>query len=209
MGIREWLIPQEKVFFVLLQRESKLILKGVSSLSSLLKNYNGVAKKRKNIKKIEEETDGVAHEIYDRLTRTFITPIDHEDIARLASFYDDVLDLTDAVAARLYLFKIEKPDSVMKRFCWILLRQVREIDNAILYLSKMDQKGIDQHCTETHRLENLADDLLDRSIAHLFRNNGDAREIIKLKEIYEFFEEATDKCEHVSNILRNAIMKNI
>ena len=209
MGIREWLIPQEKIFFVLLQRESKLILKGVSSLSFLLKNYNGIAKKRKNIKKIEEETDGVAHEIYDRLTRTFITPIDHEDIARLASFYDDVLDLTDAVAARLYLFKIEKPDSVMKRFSQILLKQVREIDNAILYLPKMNQKEIDKSCTEVHRLENSADDLLDHSMARLFKNNNDAREIIKLKEIYEFFEEATDKCEHVTNILRNAVMKNL
>lgn len=209
MGIREWLIPQEKIFFVLLQKESKLILKGVLLLSSLLKNYNRISQKRKNIKKIEEEVDGVAHEIYDRLTKTFITPIDHEDIARLTSFYDDVLDLADAVAARLYLYKIEKPDSVMKKFSQILLKQVRQIDDAIFYLPKMDQKEIEKHCTEVHRLENLADDLLDRSMAYLFKNNGDAREIIKLKEIYEFFEEATDKCEHVTNILRNAVMKNL
>jgi len=209
MGIREWLIPQEKIFFVLLQKESKLILKGVSSLSSLLKNYTNVFKKRKNIKKIEEETDAVAHEIFDKLIKTFITPLDHEDIARLASFYDDVLDLADAVAAKLYLFKIEKPDLAMKKFCRILLKQIKEIDSAIFHLPKMNEREIDKHCTEVHRLENLADDLLDRSIARLFNDNDDVKETIKLKEIYEFFEEATDKCEHVSNILRNAVMKNL
>lgn len=208
MGIREWLIPQEKIFFTLLGKESKVVLKGVTALSSLLKNYTSIAQKRKNIKIIEEEADDVVHEIYDRLAKTFITPMDHEDIARLASFYDDVLDLADAVAAKLYLYRVRKPDSVMRKFCDILLAQVRQIDSALLYLAKMDQKEIDRRCTETHRLENVADDLLDHSLASLFNNGRNLREVIKLKEIYEFFEEATDKCEHVTNILRHTVMKN-
>lgn len=209
MRIRDWLIPQEKIFFELLEKESKVVLKGVTKLQGLLENYQNVRQKRKEIKDLEMEADSLVHEIYDQLNKTFITPVDHEDIARLASFYDDVIDLIDAVAAGLFLFKIAKPDSTMKKFCQIILRQVREIDHALLSLPKMKQEEINQHCTEAHRLENLADDLFEHSLAQLFNNNTDTREIIKLKEIYEFFEEASDKCEHVTNILRNTVMKNL
>lgn len=209
MGIREWLIPQEKIFFILLQKESKVVLKGVLALSNLLKDYQNVSQKRKKIKKLEEEADEIVHEIYDRLTKTFITPIDHEDIARLASFYDDVIDLTDAVAARLYLFKIKKPDLATKKFAHLLLRETKEIDRAFVFLAKMNQKEIEKHCTEVHRLENLADSLLEHSIAKIFQRNEPALEIFKYKEIYELLEEAIDKGEHVTNIIRHTVMKNI
>jgi len=209
MRISDWLIPKEKIFFELLEKESKVILRGVLELNDLLKNYKNVSHKRKKIKNLEMEADEIVHEIYNRLNSSFITPVDQEDIARLASFYDDVIDSIDAIAALLYLFKVTKPDYAMKRFCRIILRQVEQIDHALLFLPKMKQKEIDLYCAEANRLENLADDLFRESLAKLFNNNNDSREIIKLKEIYEFFEEASDKCEHVTNILRNTVMKNL
>lgn len=208
MGIKEWLIPQDKKFFALLDEESDYVVLGAQKLFSLLTKFKNVAKERKLLKDIEHKADDIVHQVYEKLSQTFITPIDQEDIARLAYLYDNVIDHIYAVGNLLYLYKIKKPTSAMKKFAQIILKQTKEIDLALNLLKKLDRKKIISSCIEVHRLENLADKLLDKTTVSLFRGNN-IKEIIKLKEIYNLLEVATDKCEEVSDLLRNILMKNI
>lgn len=207
MGLKEWIVPQEKKFFDLLESESRNVLVGAKALEDLIKNFHGVREKIDRIKEIEHEGDNVVHQIYQRLNRTFVTPIDHEDISKLASLYDDVLDFIDAVANRLFLYEIRQPTSTMIHLAEIIVKLVEEIDFALASIRKIDQKEMEARCAEINRLENEADQVLNTSVASLFKTK-DPIEIIKLKEIYEFMEIATDKCEDVSDTLRDIVIKN-
>lgn len=206
MGVREWLIPQDQIFFDLLEKESKKILEGAGLLVRLIDNYKNVASARRRIKTIEHDSDEIVHEIYERLNRTFITPIDQEDMTHLVCAYDDVLDLIFGVVNRFYLYPLAKPTPQMKKFSRIIFRQVKELDEAIRRIKKMDQKEIDRRCIEAHRLENLGDETLNQAIVSLFKEK-DSIEIIKQKEIYEFLENATDTCEDVANAIREIVIK--
>lgn len=208
MGIREWLIPQEKIFFKLLRAESEEVVKGAEALVDLFKDYRNVAEKRKRIKKIERKADKIVHQLFEQLHRTFITPLDHDDIARLAYLHDDVLDLIYSVVNRVYLYQIKTSTPEMRKFSQIILKQVKEADIALDYLETINQKAMDHSYTEVNRLENLADSLLNHSVASLFENNGDLHSIIKLKEIYEWLETTTDKAEDLIMILRSVAIKN-
>lgn len=210
MGIKEWLIPQDKVFFSLLIAQSSLILKGAKTLTGVFVSYNPkkAAVQRKVLKKIEEQADSIIHQVYERLCSTFITPIDHEDIAKLVSAYDDVMDRIYRVVNVLYLYDVRKSTLAMTKFAKIILAQVKAVDKAINLLRKLDRKEIEKSCVEIHRLENMADRLLNQTMGSLFVLT-DAKEIIKLKEVYDLLETATDKCEKVSNLIRNIVMKNL
>src|SRR5207247_9194101 len=116
LGLSELLIPQEKIFFELLEQESKNVLAGALALDDLVQNFDQLADKRNKIKNIEHQGDNIVHSIYDRLIKTFITPIDREDISKLASLYDDVLDYINAAVNRLYLYEIRSPTEPMRRF---------------------------------------------------------------------------------------------
>src|SRR5207245_9356902 len=107
MGLRELLIPREKIFFQLLEEESKNVLAGAIAFSELIQNFDHLADKRNKMKDIEHHGDEIVHSIYDRLVKTFITPIDREDISKLASLYDDVLDYIYAAVNRLFLYCVE------------------------------------------------------------------------------------------------------
>jgi predicted phosphate transport protein (TIGR00153 family) len=206
MGLRELLIPSDKGFFSLLESESRDVLDGATALDELFKNYDKLADYRSKIRRIEHEADGIVHDVYDKLNRTFITPIDREDISSLASRYDDVLDGIYAVVNRLYLYEIEKPTPEMVQFSQLVLSSVREIDFAFSNMKKIATSEIDQRTIEIDRLENVADDLLNESVAALFHGK-DPVWIIKFKEIYERFEEITDKCEDVGNVIRDIAVK--
>src|SRR5713226_4194961 len=107
MGLRELLIPREKIFFQLLEEESKNVLAGAIAFSELIQNFDHLADKRNKMKDIEHHGDEIVHSIYDRLVKTFITPIDREDISKLASLYDDVLDYIYAAVNRLFLYEAD------------------------------------------------------------------------------------------------------
>src|SRR5436189_3352631 len=130
LGLRELLIPQEKIFFQLLEQESKNVLAGALALDDLVQNFDQLADKRNKIKDIEHQGDNIVHSIYDRLIKTFITPIDREDISKLASLYDDVLDYIYAVVNRLFLYEVDLATEPMRRFADLVLNSVRELDFA-------------------------------------------------------------------------------
>jgi predicted phosphate transport protein (TIGR00153 family) len=206
LGLKEIFIPQDKVFFELLEKESQNVLQGAEALKNLVNDFTDVPVKRDMIKEIEHEGDEIVHEIYLRLNKSFITPIDHEDIAKLASSYDDVIDFIYATANRLALYDVGQSTVVMKQFAEIILSSVEELDRAFVSMRKLS-KDIDERCTEVDRLENVADVLLNDSVADLFKS-GDILQIVKLKEIYEHMEGTTDKCEDVGYVLRDIVMKN-
>ena len=206
MVLRELLIPREKIFFQLLEQESKNVLAGAHALNDLIQNFDRLAEKRNKIKDIEHDGDNIVHSIWDQLVKTFITPIDREDISKLASLYDDVLDYIEAVANRLYLYEIRSPTEPMKRFTDIVVKSVQEIDFAFASIQKIKAPEVESRIIEVDRLENEADVVLNESVAALFKTN-DAIAIIKLKEIYELMETITDKCEDVVQVIRDIILE--
>ncbi len=206
MGLREILIPREKIFFQLLEEESKNVLAGAVAFGELIQNYHDLADKRNKIKDIEHHGDEIVHSIYDRLVKTFITPIDREDISKLASFYDDVLDYIYAAVNRLYLYEVESPTETMRRFADLILKSVREIDFAFASIQRIKASEIEARCTEVDTLENEADVVLNESVAALFKTK-DAISIIKMKEVYELMEAVTDRCEDVVQVIRDIVLE--
>jgi len=169
-------------------------------------NYDGLEERRKRIQNIEHRGDEIVHEIYERLLKSFVTPLDRDQIAKLASLYDDVLDLIDGVVTRLYLYEIKTPTETMRRFTETVTKAVEEVDSTFAAMHEMKVRSIEAHCNEVDRLENEADELLHEALAALFKSQ-DAVAIIKLKEIYELMENITDKCEDVVQEIRSIIIE--
>ena len=202
------LFPQEGIFFELLERESKNVLKASEALFALTSNFDRKTESyRKKIKDLERAGDGIVQEIHRRLSSSFITPIDHEDIALLANTYDDVIDGIYTFVNRLHIYNIKKIDAPLKSLSHLVLETTHEIDRAFTSMKKLSQKGIEVHCEKVTKLEREADGLLDQSTAALFKRKNFV-EILKYKELYEILEGTTDKCMDVVDILRNIVLKH-
>jgi hypothetical protein len=206
MDLKELLLPRDKVFFQLLEEESRNVLIGAQALNDMILDFENLSEKGKHIEEIEHRGDEIVHNIYDRLRTTFITPIDRDEIGKLASLYDDVLDFIDGVAERLKLYEIKTSTEAMKKMASVVLKSVEEINVAFGLMHQITAPDIEARCIEVDRLENEADDLLHESVAALFKTD-DAITIIKLKEVYEFLENITDKCEDVVQELRNIVLE--
>ncbi len=206
-NLKEWFIPQDKVFFTLLEEQSTLILDGAKMLRELLLDYRDVDIKRQEIKSIEHRGDEVVHNIQNRLASSFITPIDREDIQRLASLYDDVLDYINTIVNKLYLYRITEITHQMILFGEAILKSVTELNMAFHNMRSLNKEEIDKRNVEVHFLENEADELLNKAVSELFTQR-DVIMIIKYKEIYEDLERLTDVCEDVSNLLRDIVLKH-
>jgi len=207
MGIKEWIIPQDKVFFDLLEAESSAISQGTERFEDAIRSFDRMEERRREFKDLEHNTDKIVHQIYERVNRSFITPISQDDLTRLASMYDDVLDFMNAIMNKLVLFEIEGPTEPMLRFAGIIRESVVHLHHAFLSLRRTDKKEIDRRCIEVDRLENEADVLLNEALAALFKG-GDTITIFKLKEIYEYMETVTDRCESVSFVLRDVMISS-
>ncbi len=207
MGFKEWIIPQDKVFYSLIEKEAQLVLEGAKTFNDFMNNNSGIGKARKKIKKIESRGDDVVHDVFQKLNSTFITPIDHEDISALISLYDNVLDHIWSTINKMYLFRVKKITKPMKELAEIILQSVQEINHALKHMRKMNQKEMEKKFIEVHRLENKGDELLNKAYAKLFKQK-DPIKIIVLKEIYEFLEEITDECEDVCLTIQNIVIKN-
>jgi predicted phosphate transport protein (TIGR00153 family) len=206
MGLKEWIIPQDKAFFDVLEKESSNVLEGAKRLEEAVKSFDRMEERRREFKEIEHAGDEIVHDIYERVNRSFITPIDQEDLTKLASLYDDVLDYMYAVMNRLVLFEIKGPTESMVKFAGIVRASVEQIDGAFNSLRKLDKAQIEKNCIEVDSLENEADVLLNDSIAFLFKSQ-DVINILKLKEIYEHLETVTDRCEDLSFVIRDIMIK--
>lgn len=207
MGLKEWIIPQDRAFFDLLDRESASVLVGAERLEDAVKSFDRMEERRKEFKEIEHACDEIVHDIYEKVNRSFITPIDQGDLTRLASAYDDVQDTMYAVINRLVLFELKGPTQPMIEFTGIVRASVEQLHTAFRSLRGLNRGAIDRACIEVDRLENEADVLLNESVASLFKSQ-DVVNILKHKEIYEYLEITTDRCEDVSLIIRDVMIKH-
>ncbi|MGD8565944.1 MAG: DUF47 family protein [Candidatus Bathyarchaeota archaeon] len=207
MGLKEWLIPQDKVFYNLLEEQAALVLKAAELFKEMIHDYSTFEVKIKRMRALEHEGDELVHKIIQKLNKTFITPIDQEDISNLTSLYDDVLDNIDAVANKMFLFKLKEPDGVIRKFSILIVEQVTEVNAALKQIRKIKQEEIERKFKAVHKLENEADDLYDQATVELF-NQKDPIKIMIMKDIYEYLELITDKCEDVCLAIQDIVIKN-
>jgi len=208
MGFKEWIIPQEKHFFDMLEQQADTVTEGAEALLDMAKNFDHVAEKRDKIKDIEHKGDEIVHNIADALNKTFVTPIDHDDMSKLASRLDDILDYIEAASHRMWSYEIRSVPPDMVKLSEVIVSSAKEVNHAVKDLRHFKGKNeIFQHCIEINRLENVGDDITHVAVAGLFKKY-DVVDIIKLKEIYEYLEEATDKCEDAADVIKDIFIKN-
>ena len=160
------------------------------------------------MKSYEHEGDVVSHEIYQLLNKSFVTPIEPDEISRLAASMDDVLDAIDDASRKMFFYDIGVTDNYMLESAKIIIQQTEQIEKAIAATRAINQpEAVDECCIEINRLENLADDVLAVSLQELFKTT-DAIRIVKMKDVYETLEETTDRCEDVANILGDIAIKH-
>jgi predicted phosphate transport protein (TIGR00153 family) len=200
------LIPRETKFFELFAELSTSLTAGAKLLREILEDPHDLQKRVKEMQDIEHEGDRATHAIIAKLNTSFITPFDREDIHRLASSLDDVLDFVNAAAVRLVMYKISQPPSAAAELAGLIVRQVEELAIGVSMLEK--NNGVLKHCDEVNRLEDEADDVSRKAIAGLFESEKDPIQLIKMKELYEVLEYATDKAEDVANVLEAIVLKN-
>jgi len=209
MGLKEWVLPQERKFFDLLEGVAENVVKGAEALVDMFQDFRNVAEKRRRVKEIEHAGDNIVHDIFEALNKTFITPIDREDIQSLASNLDNILDMIDAAANRAHLYEIDAPSDAMRQLAQVILDGARQLQAAVTMIRDMKQGDkVEEIAVEVHRLENVADDVMNSAVARLFHDGKDPIHIIKFKEIIERLEEATDYCEDVANVLSDVVAKN-
>ena len=208
MGIKELLIPHDTVFFDLFEKQAGIVKEAAWQLVALTEDFTNVKEKRHELEKLEHKGDHITHDIYEQLNRTFITPLDPEEISRLASSLDEVLDYIDGSAEKMFYYNIESTDSHMMELAKLIHMSASEIESAVKGIRFIkDPRYIEERCIEINRLENLADDVLAHAVTDLFRTT-DAIKIIKLKDIYEHLEIATDNCEDVANTLSDIAIRH-
>ncbi|HXN06692.1 MAG TPA: DUF47 family protein [Nitrospiria bacterium] len=200
------LIPKEEKFFDLFLEASKNINRGGAAIRKLMENGSDIEKCAREVKEIEHQGDTLTHEIVKKLNTTFITPIDREDIYALAGALDDVLDLTDAAAKKMVIFKIREATPEARGLAEIIGQCTEEIVRTVSLLGKKEIPS--SHFIEINRLENEGDKVFHEALEKLFDGEKDPIRIIKWKEIYENLEAAIDRCEDVSNIIETISLKN-
>jgi len=200
------LIPRDNSFFAMFSAMSDNNIAGSRALVDLFANYRDVEKQIEQIHHIEREGDELTHAILTKLNQTFITPFDREDIHELASKLDDVLDFINAAASRIAMYRISTPPPAAGELANIILMQSQELQKAVSLMQK--NGNILVHCVEINRLENEADLVSQQAIARLFEHEKDPINLIKIKELLEFLERATDKAEDVANVLETVVLKN-
>lgn len=200
------LIPRESKFFRMFADVSQNLTQGTRLLHDILKNPANMEPRLDQLQEIEHRGDEMTHGIITALNQTFITPFDREDIHRLTSSLDDVLDYVNAAGVRLRLYKIKSPPSIAAELAAMIVEQSEELAQGVSLLEK--NKLVLEHCVEVHRLENEADRLSRKAIADLFDNEKDPIHLIKIKELYEVLETATDKAEDAANVLEAVALKS-
>ncbi len=200
------LLPKEENFFLLFEKASDNLVAGARLLQDFMERYENVEEKAQKLKEVEHAGDLLTHEIVEKLNRTFITPIDREDIYALASNLDDVLDSIEAVASRMTIFRIPGPTEPLRAMTVILVQASEQIQKAVHSLKKLDH--LMTFCIEIKRLETQADDISRRLLGELFEKERDPIAVIKWKEIYGRMEAAADECADIAKIIEAIVVKN-
>jgi len=201
------LLPREEKFYTDFLNMADELQKGARLLEDMLSGEKPVWDKAEEIKEVEHKCDFLTHELIQRLNRTFVTPIDREDIHALARSLDDVMDAIDASAAVIRLYKLDTVRPGARELAKAISASTVVIHHALGALEK-GTKGVSAHGVEINRLENEADRLHQQAVVRLFDEEANPIVVIKWKEALDFLEQATDRCEDVANVIESISVKH-
>lgn len=202
-------IPKEEKFFDLFEQQAKSLQSAASMFKELVLNWSSDSSGAQGLRDLEHECDLTTHEIMDKLNRTFVTPLDREDIHELAKELDDVIDIIQAISERMILFRIEKVTEDLIELANILEDAIFTMAKAVGSIRELNRpRRVLDYCIEINRLENSGDRAYERAIANLFDKHTDPIYILKWKEIYDSTEMAIDKCEDIANTIEGIVVKN-
>ncbi|HXF29383.1 MAG TPA: DUF47 family protein, partial [Chlamydiales bacterium] len=196
-----WLLPKEFCFFTFFKDHAAVCEKAAMEFAAG-SNYA-------TIKELEHQADDITHKCKEALHKTFITPIDRDDIFKLISTMDDIIDNIDTAASRLSLYKIQEPTAEFRLLTHLLEQATKKVSLAVCALPHLKNSApILQNCIEINSIENEADWVFNEALVNLFNNfSHDPCLVFKWKEIYEIVEEAVDRCEDVANIVEGIILE--
>jgi uncharacterized protein len=204
-----WLLPRDEEFFGLFERHAALTVEGAKEMQRLVQGDQNIRTRAARIKEIEHETDVITHTCVERLHRTFITPFDRDDIHRLITRMDDVMDYIDSAAIAVVLYELTEMTPPVRELADVLVRSTESVAVAVSGLKNVKQsKAILDACIEVNRLENEGDEILRGALAELFRGAKDPLLVLKWKEVYEALENATDRCEDVANVIEGVVLEH-
>ena len=203
------LLPHDASFFTHFEHQGQKTVEGCLAFLAMIENPSNLEAQAERVKQIEHECDEITHAVVAGLHKTFITPIDRNDIHRLITKMDDIMDMVEAAADRLALYDLPKMTPEAADLARCLVSSAEHVLSAVSGIRDLGkQNAILQHCIEINRLENVADSILRGALVRLFREEKDPIAIIKWKEIYETLESATDRCEDVANIIEGVVLEN-
>jgi predicted phosphate transport protein (TIGR00153 family) len=200
------LIPREEKFYAEFQALADECRRGAGLLEEMLAPEQALWTKAEEIKEVEHKCDTLTHEIIQRLNRTFVTPIDREDIHTLARSLDDVMDAIDASASMIKLYKLSIVRFGARELAVTITACTQHIRLALEALEK--NRGVITHAVEINRLENEADRIHQEAVSRLFDDESDPLVVMKWKETLDFLEHATDRCEDVANVIEGVVVKH-
>jgi len=201
-----WLKSNEKELLTILDNLAKKAVETSEAVVVLFDDLTNVEQGKK-IHQLETEADILTRDIFSALNKTFITPLDREDMQRIASKIDDVIDFMDGIAARVYSYKITIPPPYTVEMAHELVKATKEVEYMISKLQNIkNPKDMIQHCRNTSDIEHTVDDMYREAIKELFETE-DAIKIIKLKDIYETMETASDRCVDVADVIEDIVLK--
>ena len=209
-SIFQLLVPKDRKFYPLFE-EASANLVAISKVLQEMLTTTGVEKRSvliRQIEKLEHTGDEITHRIFKEVGMTFITPFDREDIQRLASVLDDILDFIHGAAKRVELYKVDPIHPAMIKLSELIVQSAEQVNIAVCGLrSRRTYTKVREALVKINSLENHADDVFDNAVARLFEDNVSAIEVIKVKEVLSALETATDKCEDAANVMESVIVK--
>ncbi len=199
------LIPREPKFFALLRKLAGKVVEAAHLFRDFLADYTSIETKAMHIKTVEHEADLLTHEVIDLLNKSFVTPLDRDDIRALAQYLDDVVDDIEAAVNCFVLYGVKKPTPEAAELVGLIVLAAEQIEKAVASLE--DLREASAFLVEIHRLENMADAISREMIGKLFHQEPDLRELLRWKEIYERLESCADRCEDVADTIEDIVVK--
>lgn len=221
MGVQDvirFFLPKEEHFYDYLEKQAKAAHAGAKAIVKFADNGTTAEEAREAVQKCEHEGDKIVHDMEEALAKTFVTPIDREDLQKLSSELDNVLDLTNGAIRACVMLGVQKPTEPMKRLIRLIVQCTEKIDTAIPKLRKHEYSGIVDTARELRKIEKEADTVYREAISEMFRDGdggmpfrqgmNDARVLIREKTVLEDLENAIDACDAIADTLTNLAIKN-
>ena len=202
------LLPKDRRFYIFFQQGAENVVKMAKEFKELIFTWENVRERVSILADLERDGDAITHDIMSLLHRTFITPLDREDIGLMARSIDDVADRIHSAADIMYIYRIDSSNDRAKELAEIIVQATVEVEKAISSISShIDRNQLLKQCVEINRLENMGDSVYRNALADLFTNSKDMAYVVKWREVYEDMESSIDGCEVIADVLEAIALK--